>query len=122
MRIPYVEMWSTSIERSLGRGIKLEADYLGSAAHHLVGRVWANAPYPYDAAHPSPASARVPYPNIGAILDHPFAFNSNYNALSVKVEHRGEALTMLASYTWSHSLETNLQTPASTGRVPATAR
>ena len=105
MRVPYVEMWNASVEHSIAGGFKLEADYLGSAGHHLVGRVWANSPFPYDPADPSPASARVPYPNIGAILDHPFAFNSNYNAFTFKAEHRGQALTLLASYTWSHSLD-----------------
>jgi Carboxypeptidase regulatory-like domain len=105
MRIPYLQMWTASLEHQLTRNTTVEADYLGSAGHHLVGRVWANAPYPYNPANPSPASARVPYPNIGAILDHPFAFNSNYNALSLKAEHRSGALTMLATYTWSHSLD-----------------
>ena len=39
------------------------------------------------------------------MLDHPFAFNSNYNALELKVEHSSPSLTVLASYTWSHSLD-----------------
>ena len=105
MRVPYVNMWSASVEHSLTHGIKLEADYIGSEGHHLVGRIWETAPYPYDPANPLPLSARLPYPNIGAILDHPFAFNSNYNAMVLKVEHRGQALTLLATYTWSHSLD-----------------
>jgi hypothetical protein len=105
MRIPYMEMWTASVEHQITRDTTIEADYLGSAGHHLVGRAWANAPYPYDPAAPSPASARVPFPNIGAILDHPFAFNSNYNALSLKLEHRSGALTFLGAYTWSHSLD-----------------
>lgn len=105
MRIPYMEMWTASVEHQITQDTTLEADYLGSAGHHLVGRVWANAPYPYDPAAPSPTLARVPYPNIGAILDHPFAFNSNYNALSLKLEHRSGSLTFLGAYTWSHSLD-----------------
>jgi hypothetical protein len=104
-RAPYVEMWTASVEREVGRGVKLEADYLGSEGHHLVGRVWENAPYPDDPGNPTPVSARIPYPNLGLILDHPFAFNSNYNALELKVEHSGPSLTLLASYTWSHSLD-----------------
>jgi hypothetical protein len=105
MRIPYLQMWTFSLQHQVSRNTTVEADYLGSAGHHLVGRVWANAPYPYDPGSPSPALARVPYPNIGAILDHPFAFNSNYNALSLKVQHRSNALTLLGTYTWSHSLD-----------------
>jgi hypothetical protein len=104
-RAPYVEMWTASVEHEVGRGFKLEADYLGSEGHHLVGRVWENAPYPDDPANPTPVSARIPYPNLSAMLDHPFAFNSNYNALELKAEHSGRSLTLLASYTWSHSLD-----------------
>jgi hypothetical protein len=105
LQSPYMEMWTVSLQHQLPRGVKLEAAYLGSAGHHLVGRTWANAPTPYDPANPSPASARFPYPNLGLILDHPFAFNSNYNALNFQAEHRGKSLTLLAAYTWSHSLD-----------------
>jgi hypothetical protein len=101
---PYVESWTASVEREVG-GVKLEADYLGSEAHHLTGRAWENAPTQYDPNHPSPASARVPYPNFGAELGHPFEFASNYHALELKAEHQGRALTFLGSYTWSHSLD-----------------
>jgi Carboxypeptidase regulatory-like domain len=105
MRVPYVQMWTASVQHQIMRDTTIEADYLGSAGTHLVGRTWRNAPYPYNPASPSPASARIPYPNIGAILDHPFAFSSNYNALSLKVEHRSGSLTYQAGYIWSHSLD-----------------
>ena len=62
LRIPYMEMWTGSVEHEIGPGVKLEADYLGSAGHHLVGRTWENAPYPDDPANPTPASARIPTP------------------------------------------------------------
>ncbi len=103
---PYMEMWSLSVEHMLPRGIKLEAAYLGSEGHHLVGRTWANAPTKYDPANPTPVEDRIPYPNLGLILDHPFGFNSNYHALNLQVEHQGRSLTLLAAYTWSHSLDT----------------
>lgn len=102
---PYVESWTASVEREVGPGVKLEADYLGSQAHHLTGRSWRSAPTPYDPNNPSPASARLPYPNLPTILDHPFEYASNYNALELKAEHESHDLTFLASYTWSHSLD-----------------
>jgi hypothetical protein len=105
---PYMEMWTVSVQHMLPRGIKLEAAYLGSAGHHLVGRTWANAPTQYDPAtggDPTDVSGRIPYPNLGLILDHPYVFNSNYNALNLQAEHRGKNLTLLAGYTWSHSLD-----------------
>ena len=105
MRIPYVEEWTGSVEREITRDTNVEADYLGSEAHHLGGRSWKSAPTPYDPTNPLPASARLPYPNIGAILDHPFVYSSNYNALELKAEHKSRSLTMLGTYTWSHSLD-----------------
>jgi len=33
------------------------------------------------------------------------SFNSNYNAMVLKLERRGPELTLLATYTWSHSLD-----------------
>ncbi len=101
---PYVSMWTASVEREV-KGVKFEADYLGSEAHHLTGRAWENAPYPYDPLHPTPVSERIPLPNIGDVLGHPFEFASNYNALALKAEHSGRSITFLASYTWSHSLD-----------------
>jgi hypothetical protein len=85
--------------------VKLEVDYLGSEGHHLTGRAWESAPTPYDPNNPSPASARIPYPNLPTILGHPFEFASNYNALELKAEHEDHNLTFLTSYTWSHSLD-----------------
>ena len=102
---PYVESWTASVEREVGPGVKLEVDYLGSEGHHLTGRAWESAPTPYDPNNPSPASARIPYPNLPTILGHPFEFASNYNALELKAEHEDHNLTFLTSYTWSHSLD-----------------
>ncbi len=102
---PYMQDWTFSIEREILKGIKMEVDYLGSKGTHLLGRVWENAPYPYNPANPSPVSARVPYPNLGLIIDHFWDFNSNYNAMNVKFEHSGKSLTFLAAYTWSRSMD-----------------
>ncbi len=102
---PYVQDWTFSVEHELFKGIKMEVDYLGSKGTHLLGRVWQNAPYPYNPANPSPVSARVPYPNLGLIINHFWDFNSNYNAMNLKFEHAGQSLTFLAAYTWSRSMD-----------------
>jgi len=102
---PYMQDWQLSLERQVFGGWKAEVDYLGSKGTHLLGRVWENAPTKYDPANPTPVSARVPYPNIGLILDHFYDFYSNYNALQAKLEHSGRNYSAILSYTYSHSLD-----------------
>ncbi len=112
---PYMQDWHLSIEREVFGGWKAEVDYLGSKGTHLLGRVWENAPTKYDPANPTPASARVPYPNIGYILDHFYDFYSNYNALQAKLEHSGRNYSAILSYTYSHSLDDKSSEAGSTG-------
>ena len=102
---PYMQDWQLSIEREVIPGWKGEVDYLGSKGTHLLGRVWENAPTQYNPANPTPVAARVPYPNIGYILDHFYDFYSNYNALQAKLEHSGSHYSAILSYTYSHSLD-----------------
>ncbi|MGD0939638.1 MAG: carboxypeptidase-like regulatory domain-containing protein [Terracidiphilus sp.] len=102
---PYMQDWQLSVEREVFPGWKAEADYLGSKGTHLLGRVWENAPTQWNAANPTPVSARIPYPNIGLILDHFYDFHSNYDALQAKLEHSGSAYSAILSYTYSHSLD-----------------
>jgi hypothetical protein len=102
---PYMQDWQLSVEREIFPGYKAEVDYLGSKGTHLLGRVWENAPTQYDPANPTPVSARVPYPNIGLIIDHFWDFYSNYNALTLKLEHSTRNLSVIAGYTYSHSLD-----------------
>jgi hypothetical protein len=102
---PYMQDWQLSVEREVLPGWKAEADYLGSKGAHLLGRVWENAPTKYDPLNPTPASARVPYPNIGFILDHFYDFHSNYDALQAKLEHSGSAYSAILSYSYAHSLD-----------------
>jgi len=102
---PYMQDWQASIEREVFPEWKAEVDYLGSKGTHLLGRVWENAPTKWDPANPTPVSARIPYPNIGLILDHFYDFHSNYDALQAKLEHSGSAYSAILSYTYSHSLD-----------------
>jgi Carboxypeptidase regulatory-like domain len=102
---PYLQDYQLSVEREIFTGWKAEADYLGSKGTHLLGRVWENAPTQYNPANPTPVSARVPFPNIGLILDHFYDFYSNYNAMQAKLEHSGSNYSAILSYTYSHSLD-----------------
>jgi len=102
---PYMQDYQLSVEHEVFPGWKAEIDYLGSKGTHLLGRVWENAPTQWQASNPTPVIDRVPYPNIGLILDHFYDFYSNYNALQAKLEHSGGNYSAIISYTYSHSLD-----------------
>jgi hypothetical protein len=97
--------YQLSVEREVFPGWKAEIDYLGSKGTHLLGRVWENAPTQWQASNPTPVIDRVPYPNIGLILDHFYDFHSNYDAMQAKLEHSGGNYSAIISYTYSHSLD-----------------
>jgi hypothetical protein len=94
---------------------KLEVDYIGNHGTNLFGRSNPNAPSQCIAingcigssAGPSvPVAARVPYQNLGTLVNAIFDDFANYNALDVKVEHRARDLDLVAAYTWSKALDT----------------
>jgi hypothetical protein len=113
-RQPYVENWALSVERELPANISLEVDYVGAHDVHLFDRQNPNQPIPCNSATsctvtangPSvPNQDRVPYKNLGTLVNTLFNGWGNYNGLDVKVEHRTGDLTLLANYTWSKQMD-----------------
>ncbi|HLJ17558.1 MAG TPA: TonB-dependent receptor, partial [Bryobacteraceae bacterium] len=106
---PYVQEWNLGIQHRIGSSMMAELAYVGSKGTHLVERVNINqAVLPADPANPSPLQSRRPYSQWGDILGFNYGENSSYNALQARLEKRFSAgLTFLASYTWSHSLDTS---------------
>jgi hypothetical protein len=115
---PYTENWTLSIERELPMHNSLEVDYVGAHYVHLFDRQDPNQPYPCNAATNcqmvgNPQSAlpstfnqdRVPYKNLGTLVNTLFNGWGNYNGLDVKVEHRAGNLTLISSYTWSKQMD-----------------
>jgi hypothetical protein len=102
---PYVQDWSLSVERELGKGTKLEVEYVGSKGTHLDTRIESNQPFTYDPANPSPPTARLPYPNFGTIVETYWSAYSNYNAFNAKLESNIGNLHLLAAYTWAKSMD-----------------
>ncbi len=119
-RQPYVESWAFGIERELPLKTTLEIDYVGNKLTHLFDRQNPNQPYLCNAAtscavtqvgsngyNPTvPNQDRVPYKNLGTLVNTLFNGWGNYNALDVKVEHRTSDLTLITSYTWSKQMDT----------------
>jgi hypothetical protein len=127
----YVEQWSSSVEKSLGRNTTLEVGYLGSHGVHLQrAHLINNAP-----PGPGPIGPRRPFPKItfvpGSVLPANVSYvapasgcpngsicfpvstinllentaQSWYDAGYVNVRRRySHGLTFLGNYTWSKNL------------------
>jgi hypothetical protein len=99
-RDSYVESYFLSVQRELAKNILVDVAYVGNHGLKLEGFLNANQ------RNPALNFAR-PYANwpsdITAAINE---FYSNYNALQVRYEQRMVGgLTLLNSFTWSHSLD-----------------
>ena len=122
---PYVQSWTASMERELGRSTSLEVNYIGTHSIHLLDRRDISQPYSVAAASvaycqqtdaagnyinlgvaPCTISSRLPYPNFnGYYIDSDFHGYSHYNAMNVKAEHRTGDLSFTSVYSWAHSTD-----------------
>jgi hypothetical protein len=88
---PYTLQWNVAIEQALGKQQTLSASYVGAAGRRLV------------------QTASITHPNLnlfGANLVTN-AGTSDYNALQLQFQRRlSRGLQALASYSWSHSIDT----------------
>ena len=113
-RTPYSQQWSLSIQRELMKNLLLDVSYTGSNSKNLPIQ-WIFSQALPDAATQNLASAnlaenfylRRPYPNfnIGAFVVQNM-LQSNYNALTVKVDKRfARGFSFLSTYTWSKAID-----------------
>ena len=108
----YVQNWHVTVQRELFKDTLLDLAYVGNRGDHLPMLGDFNQARPITSAELASGLttngtllARRPYQgfnNITAVL--PFGF-SNYHALQVKFEHRGQWLTLLNSFTWSKAID-----------------
>jgi hypothetical protein len=99
----YMNQWSGGFDRQLWSGGGLEAQYLGSHMLHLDRSYYNNTPlFP----GPGPVNARRPNPLFGVIRTIQNDEIANYHGLTFVFRQRARhGLQMLASYTWSHTLD-----------------
>lgn len=97
-RTPYFERYSLSIQQEISPNLLFEIGYIGSQAHKLQRRRLINQ---------RKLGGINLYPNLSTRLQFTDNVgNSNYNAMTAKVERRyAGGLTLLAAYTWSHSID-----------------
>jgi Carboxypeptidase regulatory-like domain/TonB dependent receptor len=100
--VSYVEQWNLNIEHQLPGSLVAQVGYTGSGAHKLLMPINVNQALPGSGA----VNARRPYPGVGNITYYAPLDNSTYQALVSKVERRfSKGLSLLASYTFGHSID-----------------
>jgi hypothetical protein len=107
-----VQSFYMSVQQQLAKNTLLDIAYVGNHGTHLLGFVNANQKNPTQGfARPFTA-----WPS--DITEALNEFSSNYNSLQVRYEQRFVAgLTLLNSFTWSHSLDN--ASAALEGNTPA---
>ncbi len=90
LRLPYSLEWNVALEQGLGREQSLSTSYIGSVGRRLI----------------QTALISSPNPNLGSAILVSNNVTSDYSALQVQFQRRlSHGLQALASYTWSHSID-----------------
>jgi hypothetical protein len=101
LRTPYVQQWNFGIQRDLGKSRVLEVAYVGSKGTKLISARDINQPLPSAA----PLNPR-PVLQFADITFEESSANSIYNSLQARFQQRLDfGLSLLASYTWSKSID-----------------
>jgi hypothetical protein len=90
LQLPYTMQWNLSLEQALGRSQALSLSYVGSSGRRLLSQQLLTSTNP----------------NFTYIYDETSGSTSQYDALQVKFQRSlSHGLQVLASYTWSHSID-----------------
>ena len=117
--VGYVEQWNINVERQFPGNFLLQAGYTGSEGHKFPFIVNLNQALP----GPGAVNSRRPYQGIGNINYYGPLDNSTYNALIAKLERRfSRGLSLLASYTYGHSIDGGPQSSDSNDPTPQDVR
>ena len=115
----YAQHWMASVERQFGEGTLVTLSYVGTSSHHLLVLEEANPADPAlclslgSACGPfNEQAARTTFgPEFGSVELQRTIANANYNALEATVNHRTRGLDVLASYTYSKSIDQSAGLP-----------
>jgi hypothetical protein len=118
-RTPYVIQWNLNIQRELAGAFVAQVGYTGSEAHKLPEVVNINQAYPGT----GDVNSRRPYRGYSNIQFYGPLVNSNYHALLAKLERRfSKGASMLASYTYGHSIDDGKSNNDNNDPAPQDAR
>ena len=91
LQLPYTLQWNAALEQTLGKEQTVSASYIGAAGRRLL----------------QTATQYSPNPNLYEAELVTNAGKSDYDALQIQFQRRlSRGLQVLASYTWSHSIDT----------------
>jgi hypothetical protein len=117
---PYAEHWMASIERQFGAATLASVAYIGASSHHLLVLEEANPADPslclslgLSVCGPfNEQAARTQFgPAFGSVELQRTIANAAYNALEASLNHRAHNLSVLASYTYSKSIDQSAGLP-----------
>ena len=116
---PYAEHWMASIQRQFASTTLVTLSYVGASTHHLLVLEEANPANPSlclslgSACGPfNEQAARTQFgPAFGSVELQRTIANAAYNALEATINHRSHGIEMLASYTYSKSIDQSAGLP-----------
>ena len=116
---PYAEHWMASLERQFGTSTLATLSYVGTSSHHLLVLEEANPADPElclslgSACGPfNEQAARTQFgPAFGSVELQRTIANAAYNALEATLNHKSRGLDLLASYTYSKSIDQSAGLP-----------
>lgn len=112
---PEFYQYNFTLERELVPDLALEVGYVGSLGRFLGRRYNLNQPDPVGLNPTGTVRTVRPYPQFGDIQYQEQTATSSYNALQTSLRRRTKSgLTLLASYTFSRSIDTASSTNNST--------
>jgi len=106
-KTPYSEQWHASIQQQVAPSTTVTVAYVGTRGLHLDTLVDINAGSPGT----TNVTVNRPYPFFAQIFQLQNDQISSYNGLQVSAERRARGLSFLASYTYSHALDENTNSP-----------
>jgi hypothetical protein len=117
---PYAQHWMASVQRQFGAGTLATISYVGTSSHHLLVLEEANPADPAlclslgaTACGPfNEQAARTEFgAQFGSVELQRTIANANYNAFEATLNHRAHGLDLLASYTYSKSIDQSAGLP-----------
>jgi hypothetical protein len=105
-RTPYSQQWNVFVQHQLMADMTVEAGYVGSANRKQIGyHGWNNAPVPA----PGPVNPRRLLASSGFVGNMDGGsnkFNSEYNALQLKLNKRfSNGMQIISNYTWGKCMD-----------------
>jgi hypothetical protein len=103
-RTPYVEEWTLSVQRQIGKNLTVEGDYFGSKGNKLTSQIVDNTA---PTAGVTSFKTRQLYPQFSPYVNNGYnAYSSYYEGGALRVQRRySSGLSFLLSYTYSKNID-----------------